>query len=163
MRHFLDRSIIAVRKAKSQRRSHERSTRRVSAGTDFRDRIKYLGWVGLEPTTNALKGRCSTIELPTPRRETSSETILKSVGCNLKTSTMGLTTKDVRNDPASSSLFDHRVGVVVVDRFVVFRLDPVPIDPRVFIGHDRNIADQIFDEDRVIVGPFSDRFFVRPL
>ena len=25
-----------------------------------------LGWVGLEPTTNALKGRCSTIELPTP-------------------------------------------------------------------------------------------------
>ncbi len=24
-----------------------------------------LGWVGLEPTTNALKGRCSTIELPT--------------------------------------------------------------------------------------------------
>jgi hypothetical protein len=28
-----------------------------------------LGWVGLEPTTNALKGRCSTIELPT-RQET---------------------------------------------------------------------------------------------
>ena len=27
-----------------------------------------VGWVGLEPTTNALKGRCSTIELPTPRR-----------------------------------------------------------------------------------------------
>ena len=25
-----------------------------------------LGWVGLEPTTNALKGRCSTVELPTP-------------------------------------------------------------------------------------------------
>jgi hypothetical protein len=24
-----------------------------------------VGWVGLEPTTNALKGRCSTIELPT--------------------------------------------------------------------------------------------------
>jgi hypothetical protein len=28
-----------------------------------------VGWVGLEPTTNALKGRCSTIELPT-RQET---------------------------------------------------------------------------------------------
>ena len=27
---------------------------------------KKVGWVGLEPTTNALKGRCSTIELPTP-------------------------------------------------------------------------------------------------
>lgn len=26
-----------------------------------------MGWVGLEPTTNALKGRCSTIELPTRR------------------------------------------------------------------------------------------------
>ena len=33
-----------------------------------------VGWEGLEPSTNALKGRCSTIELPTrnaaqPRRE----------------------------------------------------------------------------------------------
>ena len=28
-----------------------------------------VGWVGLEPTTNALKGHCSTIELPTPRGE----------------------------------------------------------------------------------------------
>jgi hypothetical protein len=25
-----------------------------------------MGWPGLEPGTNALKGRCSTIELPTP-------------------------------------------------------------------------------------------------
>ena len=24
-----------------------------------------VGWAGLEPATNALKGRCSTIELPT--------------------------------------------------------------------------------------------------
>jgi hypothetical protein len=28
-----------------------------------------MGWVGLEPTTNALKGRCSTIELPTRVRK----------------------------------------------------------------------------------------------
>jgi hypothetical protein len=27
---------------------------------------KEVGRVGFEPTTNALKGRCSTIELPTP-------------------------------------------------------------------------------------------------
>jgi hypothetical protein len=40
-----------------------------------------VGWVGLEPTTNALKGRCSTIELPTPQ-ETSRETIPKFPGCN---------------------------------------------------------------------------------
>lgn len=26
---------------------------------------KIVGWDGLEPSTNALKGRCSTIELPT--------------------------------------------------------------------------------------------------
>ena len=24
----------------------------------------FVGWVGIEPTTNALKGRCSTFELP---------------------------------------------------------------------------------------------------
>ncbi len=28
-----------------------------------------MGWVGLEPTTNALKGHCSTIELPTRLEE----------------------------------------------------------------------------------------------
>ncbi len=28
-----------------------------------------MGWVGLEPTTNALKGHCSTIELPTRHSE----------------------------------------------------------------------------------------------
>ena len=33
-------------------------------GMSYADALK-LGWVGLEPTTNALKGRCSTIELPT--------------------------------------------------------------------------------------------------
>ncbi len=30
--------------------------------------LMVVGWVGLEPTTNALKGRCSTIELPTRKR-----------------------------------------------------------------------------------------------
>ena len=28
-----------------------------------------MGWLGLEPRTNALKGRCSTIELPTQEKE----------------------------------------------------------------------------------------------
>ncbi len=31
---------------------------------DFKEEV---GWEGLEPSTNALKGRCSTIELPTRR------------------------------------------------------------------------------------------------
>ena len=35
-----------------------------------------LGWEGLEPSTNALKGRCSTIELPT-RREGEGKRILR--------------------------------------------------------------------------------------
>ena len=30
--------------------------------------LRGLGWEGLEPSTNALKGRCSTIELPTRKR-----------------------------------------------------------------------------------------------
>ena len=43
--------------------------------SERRDRIRpilptaeKLGWAGLEPATNALKGRCSTIELPTRLR-----------------------------------------------------------------------------------------------
>lgn len=32
-----------------------------------------MGWEGLEPSTNALKGRCSTIELPTRVLEASGE------------------------------------------------------------------------------------------
>ncbi len=31
--------------------------------------LSNLGWAGLEPAANALKGRCSTIELPTRARE----------------------------------------------------------------------------------------------
>ena len=34
-----------------------------------------MGWVGLEPTTNALKGRCSTIELPTRRFQRAGKSI----------------------------------------------------------------------------------------
>jgi hypothetical protein len=45
--------------------------------------MRVLGWVGLEPTTNALKGRCSTVELPT-HQETSSESITKSLRCKQK-------------------------------------------------------------------------------
>ena len=34
-----------------------------------------VGWEGLEPSTNALKGRCSTIELPTRREGWSLDTL----------------------------------------------------------------------------------------
>jgi hypothetical protein len=33
----------------------------------FPQLLQRMGWLGLEPRTNALKGRCSTIELPTRR------------------------------------------------------------------------------------------------
>lgn len=36
-----------------------------------------MGWEGLEPSTNALKGRCSTIELPTRKREMRQSTPLR--------------------------------------------------------------------------------------
>ena len=29
------------------------------------DKKKVVGWAGIEPATNGLKGRCSTTELPT--------------------------------------------------------------------------------------------------
>ncbi len=36
-------------------------------------REKKVGWEGLEPSTNALKGHCSTIELPTPNVKNETE------------------------------------------------------------------------------------------
>jgi hypothetical protein len=38
-----------------------------------------MGWVGLEPTTNALKGRCSTIELPTLGKRSGTVSLKSSV------------------------------------------------------------------------------------
>jgi hypothetical protein len=69
---------IAHRMCSTARRVASREAPRV-----FESRMKFMGWVGLEPTTNALKGRCSTVELPT-RQETSSESITKSLRCNRK-------------------------------------------------------------------------------
>ena len=40
------------------------SARRAFIHQDFRT-FQRVGWEGLEPSTNALKGRCSTVELPT--------------------------------------------------------------------------------------------------
>ena len=40
-----------------------------------------MGWEGLEPSTNALKGRCSTIELPTRLFTGSVELIQFPAGC----------------------------------------------------------------------------------
>ena len=76
-----------------------------------------MGWVGLEPTANALKGRCSTIELPTRKEGTK---VMPSAGC--ATSNYG-----------GSALLDHGVGIMVMDRLVVLRFDPIPRDSRVAV------------------------------
>jgi hypothetical protein len=39
-----------------------------------------------------------------------------------------------------SPLLDHGVGVMIVDRLVVFRFDPIPSDPGIGIGFDGDIA-----------------------
>ena len=52
------------------RYAHDESVRRTVASYELGDEKSGgglgLGWAGLEPAANALKGRCSTIELPTP-------------------------------------------------------------------------------------------------
>ena len=50
---------------------HEQSAaRRGQKMPDIQSAKKEVGWLGLEPRTNALKGRCSTIELPTLGKRT---------------------------------------------------------------------------------------------
>ena len=56
--------------------------------------------------------------------------------------------------------FDDGVGVVVVDGFEVFAADGIPADA-VFVFHfTGKVADDVFDELGVVVGGFSDVFFV---
>jgi hypothetical protein len=56
---FLDDSVRKRLEARKTRRSTIHEVPDGEAG---------VGWEGLEPSTNALKGRCSTIELPTRKR-----------------------------------------------------------------------------------------------
>src|SRR5262252_5158486 len=53
--------------ARKLRGGHRRA---VSLTTGFVRHVvgQMVGWVGIEPTTTALKGRCSTAELPTRTR-----------------------------------------------------------------------------------------------
>ena len=62
-----DRTSEAVGCGRGARASTTRRGGDTLAVVSLRKEQITMGWVGLEPTTNALKGRCSTIELPTPR------------------------------------------------------------------------------------------------
>ncbi len=49
-----------------------------------------------------------------------------------------------------------------MDAFKVFGLDPVPLDIRVGIAFYGHSANEVFDENGIIVGSFGDMFFVGP-
>ena len=49
-----------------------------------------------------------------------------------------------------------------MDAFEVFGFDPVPLDIGVGVAFHGNGADEVFDENGIIVGSFGDMFFVGP-
>ena len=66
-------------------------------------------------------------------------------------------------DARGLTALDHGVGAVVMNAFEVFGFDPVPLDIGVgsaFHGHGAN---EVFDENWIIVGSLGDMFFVGPL
>ena len=64
------------------------------------------------------------------------------------------------DDGDGLAAFDHGVGAVVMDAFEVFGFDPVPLDIRVGIAFHGNGANEVFDENGIIVGSLGDMFFV---
>jgi len=66
------------------------------------------------------------------------------------------------DDAGGLTSFDHGVGAVVMDTFEVFGFDPVPLDIGVGIAFYGDGADEVFDENGIIVGPLGDMFFVGP-
>ena len=79
---------------------------------------------------------------------------------NLCAATENLEHEDVLNRP-SSSLLDHGIRIVVMDRFVVFSFDPIPGDARVGIRLDRDAPHQILHEYRMLESPLGHGFFIR--
>jgi len=63
-------------------------------------------------------------------------------------------------DAGRLASFDHGVGAVVMDAFEVFRFNPVPLDIGVGIAFHGDGANEVFDENWIIVGPLGDMFFV---
>ena len=57
--------------------------------------------------------------------------------------------------------FNHGVGAVIVDTFKIFSFDPVPDDIGVGFASDRDGANEILDEDGIIIRAFGDVFLVR--
>src|ERR1700752_574175 len=59
-----------------------------------------------------------------------------------------------------STLLNGGVGVVVVDALEILRFHLVPSDIGVGIELEGDGADEVFDEDGILVGAFGDSFFI---
>lgn len=66
-------------------------------------------------------------------------------------------------DAGRLTALDHGVGAVVMDAFEIFGFDPVPLDIGVGIAFHGHGANEVFDENWIIVGSLGDMFFVGPL
>ena len=64
---------------------------------------------------------------------------------------------------ASKTARDPGVGGMVVDGLEVLRFHHEPVDPRVGLQPRRDVAHQVLDELRVVVGALGDVFFIGAL
>jgi hypothetical protein len=85
-----------------------------------------MGWVGLEPTTNALKGRCSTIELPTLGKRTRT-VLLKRIAASSFQRGLGM----LRSELGSlKQFFDTRSSLTVCGSLLQNSINPPLLSPR---------------------------------
>ena len=63
----------------------------------------------------------------------------------------------------ASAALDHGEGTVIVDALKILGFDAVPVDIGMGVTPHRYGADQILDEDGIIIRALGDVFFVRPL
>ena len=65
-------------------------------------------------------------------------------------------------DAGGLTALDHGVGAVVMDAFEVFGFNLVPLDIGVGIAFYGDGANEVFDENGIIVGSLGDMLFVGP-
>ena len=63
----------------------------------------------------------------------------------------------------SAVFLNHGIGIVIVNRLEVLGFDAIPGDAGLFFGSGRYVADEVFDEDWVVVSFFGDVFLVGAL
>ena len=63
----------------------------------------------------------------------------------------------------SPLLLNHRIGVVIVNRLEVLCLNAIPGDAALLLGRGGNVANEVFDENRIVVSLLGDVLFVGTL